>query len=70
MSASTQNQALFKLELALINNEKKEKKPSHLPVVFTKEEAKADFSYNQIKKATRRFDSLSSLSVTFFLKSL
>ena len=80
VSASTQNQALsailflyqevLKQELGWINNVKRAKKPSHLPVVFTKEEAKADFSYNQIKKATRRFYSLSSLSVTFFLKSL
>ena len=80
VSASTQNQALsailflyqavLKQELGWINNVKRAKKPSHLPVVFTKEEAMADFSYNQTKKATRRFDSLSSLSVTFFLKSL
>ena len=82
MSASTQNQnqvlsallflyqEVLKQELGWINNGKRAKKPSHLPVVFTKEEAMADFSYNQIKKATKRFYSLSSLSVTFFLKSL
>ncbi|MCC7210863.1 MAG: integron integrase [Candidatus Brocadia sp.] len=51
VSASTQNQALsallflyqevLKQELGWINNVKRAKKPSHLPVVFTKEEAKA-----------------------------
>ncbi len=51
VSASTQNQALsailfiyqevLKQELGWINNVKRVKKPSHLPVVFTKEEAKA-----------------------------
>lgn len=51
VSASTQNQALsailflyqevLKQELGWINNAKRAKKSSHLPVVFTKEEAKA-----------------------------
>ncbi len=51
VSASTQNQALsailflyqevLKQELGWINNVKRAKKPSHLPVVFTKEEARA-----------------------------
>ena len=51
VSASTQNQALsallflyqevLKQELDWINNVTRAKKPSHLPVVFTKEEAKA-----------------------------
>lgn len=51
VSASTQNQALsallflyqevLKQELGWINNVKRAKKPSHVPVVFTKEEAKA-----------------------------
>ncbi len=51
VSASTQNQALsailflyqeaLKQELGWINDVKRAKKPSHLPVVFTKEEAKA-----------------------------
>ncbi|NUO07724.1 MAG: integron integrase [Candidatus Brocadia sp.] len=51
VSASTQNQALsailflyqevLKQELGWINNVTRAKKPSHLPVVFTKEEAKS-----------------------------
>ena len=51
MSASTQNQVLsallflyqevLKQELGWINNGKRAKKPSHLPVVFTKEEVRA-----------------------------
>ena len=60
VSTSTQNQALgallflfqevLKQELCWINNVKGAKKPSHLPVVFTKEGSKGRFFVQSSKK--------------------